>query len=37
MFLFGEDYVMILNVNQHNKKSLIQVQKIIISQIVPSN
>jgi len=26
MFLFGEDYVMILNVNEHNKKSLIQVQ-----------
>jgi len=37
MFLFGEDYVMILNVNEHNKKSLIQVQKNNNNQIVPSN
>jgi hypothetical protein len=37
MFLFGEDYVMILNVNQHNKKSLIQVPKKKKNQIVPSN
>lgn len=37
MFLFGEDYVMILNVNEHNEKSLIHVNFKFFNQIVPSN